>query len=238
MGRAARHPDGRVIMYADQVTRSMRTALDETERRRGIQTAYNEAHGIEPIGIRKEIRDITDAFRVEEDEAAYGVDASEMPRDELLRMVKQLEGQMKTAARELEFERAAQIRDQVVELRRELVGDAPEGLREFDRPARAPRAGRGGGRGPARRRGLTLPLVAPPLVAASQAATRGAPVRDCEARDTTDPASCGVCVFQRAWSLPSVPCGCGGGRPRLPGRSYPMYPPARRCALGRVVQAR
>ena len=156
MGRAARHPDGRVIMYADQVTQSMRTALDETERRRGIQIAYNEAHGIEPVGIRKEIRDITDAFRVEEDEATYGIDASEMPRDELLRMIKQLEGQMKTAARELEFERAAQIRDQVVELRRELVGDTPEGLREFDRPARAPRAGRGG-RGPPRRRGSRYP---------------------------------------------------------------------------------
>jgi excinuclease ABC subunit B len=153
IGRAARHPDGRVIMYADYITDSMRTALDETDRRRGIQLAYNEAHGIEPIGIRKEIRDITDRLRVEEDPAAYGADASELPRDELLRMVKELEGQMRTAARELEFERAAQLRDQVVELRRELVGDTPEGLRQFDRPARAPR----GGRRQARRRGSRYP---------------------------------------------------------------------------------
>ncbi|MDA1062685.1 MAG: excinuclease ABC subunit UvrB, partial [Chloroflexi bacterium] len=135
MGRAARHPDGRVIMYADMVTDSMRSAFDETDRRRAIQLAYNEAHGIEPVGIRKEIRDITDAFRVAEDEAGYGVNASEMPRDELLRMVKQLEAQMKTAAKDLEYERAAQLRDHIVELRRELVGDTPDGLREFDRPA-------------------------------------------------------------------------------------------------------
>ncbi len=146
IGRAARHPDGRVIMYADYITDSMQHALDETDRRRAVQAAYNEAHGVEPVGIRKEIRDITDRLRVAEDPGTYGVDAAELPRDELLRMVKELEGKMKTAARELEFEHAAQLRDQVVELRRELVGDTPEGLRAFDAPSRRPQRANGGGR--------------------------------------------------------------------------------------------
>ena len=152
MGRAARHPDGRVIMYADYITDSMQQAIDETNRRRGIQMAYNEAQGIEPVGIRKEIRDITDALRVAEEPGTYGVDASEMPRDEILRMVKELEGQMKTAARELEFERAAQLRDQVIELRRELVGDTPEGLRAFESTPRRSQRNGGGGRGRGRMR--------------------------------------------------------------------------------------
>ena len=147
IGRAARHPDGRVIMYADYITDSMQHALDETDRRRAVQAAYNAAHGVEPVGIRKEIRDITDRLRVAEEPGTYGVDAAELPRDELLRMVKELEGKMKTAARELEFEHAAQLRDQIVELRRELVGDTPEGLRAFDAPSRRPQRANGGGRG-------------------------------------------------------------------------------------------
>ena len=152
IGRAARHSEGRVIMYADEITASMRTALDETDRRRQIQVAHNEERGIEPEGIRKEIRDITDGLRVAEDEPSYTV-AADLPRDELLRLIKELESQMKRAARELEFERAAQLRDQVIELRRELVGDTPEGLREFDRPASAPaRAGSAGARGRRRSR--------------------------------------------------------------------------------------
>ena len=152
IGRAARHSEGRVIMYANEITASMRTALDETDRRRQIQVAHNEERGIEPEGIRKEIRDITDGLRVAEDEPSYTV-AADLPRDELLRLIKELESQMKRAARELEFERAAQLRDQVIELRRELVGDTPEGLREFDRPASAPaRAGSAGARGRRRSR--------------------------------------------------------------------------------------
>jgi excinuclease ABC subunit B len=149
IGRAARHPEGRAIMYADRMTDSMRRAIDETERRRAIQIAYNEANGIEPIGIRKQIRDITDGLRVAEAEPTYTA-ASDLPRDELVRLVKELEGQMKAAAQSLEFERAAQLRDQVVELRRELVGDTPEGLRAFDAPSERPRRvgraqrGRGG----------------------------------------------------------------------------------------------
>ena len=153
IGRAARHAGGRVIMYADTVTRSMHTALDETGRRRAIQVAWNEQHGIEPEGISKQIRDITDGLRVAEESPAYGV-ASDLPRDEVLRMIKELESQMKSAARELEFERAAQIRDQIVELRRELVGDTPEGLRAFESPSPRPqRANGGGGRRGGRRRG-------------------------------------------------------------------------------------
>ena len=152
IGRAARHAEGRVIMYADAVTGSMETALGETERRRGIQIAYNAEHGIEPAGISKQIRDITDGLRAGEERAACGpaAPAADLPRDELLRMIKELEGRMKDAARELEFERAAQLRDQVIELRRELVGDAPEGLRAFEAPSR-PAPARGGGRRARRR---------------------------------------------------------------------------------------
>ena len=153
IGRAARHAGGRVIMYADTVTRSMRTALDETERRRTVQLAWNEQHGIEPEGISKQIRDITDGLRVAEESPDYVV-ATDLPRDELLRMIKELESQMKSAARELEFERAAQLRDRIVELRRELVGDTPEGLRAFESPSPRPqRANAGGGRRGGRRRG-------------------------------------------------------------------------------------
>ncbi|HEU0165323.1 MAG TPA: excinuclease ABC subunit UvrB, partial [Thermomicrobiales bacterium] len=127
IGRAARHVDGHVIMYADKMTRSMKAAIDETYRRRGIQTAYNEAHGIQPRGIVKEIKDLTDRVRaVAEETAEYrasGTDGhpgmiAEIPKDELARMIKDLESQMKTAARDLEFEKAALLRDQIVELRR------------------------------------------------------------------------------------------------------------------------
>ncbi len=132
MGRAARHPMGRVIMYADRVTDSMQSALDETDRRREVQRAYNEEHGITPLGISKTIRDITDSIReVAEEEAPYTA-TSELPRDELTRLVKELERQMKQAAKELDFERAALLRDQVTELRRELIGgDSPDSLRSL-----------------------------------------------------------------------------------------------------------
>jgi excinuclease ABC subunit B len=124
IGRAARQVDGQVIMYADTVTRSMRAAIDETYRRRAIQIEHNERHGIVPRGIFKEIRDITDRVRaVAEEQAGYTASGkpgiiAEIPRDELMRMIKELEGQMKAAARDLEFEKAALLRDQIVELRR------------------------------------------------------------------------------------------------------------------------
>ncbi len=130
IGRASRHVNGHVIMYADTVTQSMRTALDETNRRRTIQTAFNEAHGISPVGIQKAIRDITDQVRkVAEEKSEYSVDGS-LPRDELTRMVFELERQMKQAAKALEFEKAAGLRDQVVELRKALVSDT-EALKEL-----------------------------------------------------------------------------------------------------------
>jgi excinuclease ABC subunit B len=117
MGRAARHIDGHVIMYADTVTTSMRTAIDETLRRRRIQQAYNQEHGITPQGIKKAIKDITQRVRqVAEPHAAY---ATPVSKEEINRLIKDLESQMKTAARNLEFERAALIRDRILELRRE-----------------------------------------------------------------------------------------------------------------------
>jgi excinuclease ABC subunit B len=139
IGRAARHLEGRVIMYADTVTQSMQNAIDETYRRRAIQAQYNLDHGIEAKGIAKAIKDITDHVRmVAEEKAEYG-DAKDLPKDEILRMVKELESQMKAAAKNLEFEKAAGLRDQVVELRRQLVGSDEEELQAF-----AAVAGRGG----------------------------------------------------------------------------------------------
>ncbi len=133
IGRAARHPSGRVIMYADNITDSMRRALDETSRRREVQLAYNEEHGITPEGIRKTIRDITDGIRQIAEEPAQYTTASELPRDEIARLIKELESQMKQAARLQEYERAALLRDQIIDLRRELIleGDTPEGVKEF-----------------------------------------------------------------------------------------------------------
>ena len=141
IGRAARHVNGQVIMYADTITDSMRRAIDETNRRRAIQKAYNDEHGITPEGIHKAIRDINDRVRkVAEQKAAYDAEhgGSGIPRDELVRLVMDLEGQMKTASRNLEFEKAALIRDQIVELRRELVGDE-EGLAEIAKIVAPPR---------------------------------------------------------------------------------------------------
>ncbi|MDQ3612708.1 MAG: excinuclease ABC subunit UvrB [Chloroflexota bacterium] len=131
VGRAARHVEGHVIMYADTMTRSMKAAIDETYRRRERQIAHNLQHGIEPRGIVKEIKDLTDRVRqVAEQAAQYdaGNGATEgviheLPRAELTRMVKDLESQMKKSAKNLEFEKAALLRDQVVELRRIMESD-------------------------------------------------------------------------------------------------------------------
>ena len=120
-GRAARHIDGHVIMYADRITDSMQTALDETYRRRAIQTQHNREHGIEPEGIRKAIRNITESLReVAEPRAIYEV-RKDMQKDELARVVKELESEMKEAARQLEFEKAALLRDEMVDLKRLLI---------------------------------------------------------------------------------------------------------------------
>ena len=144
MGRAARHIEGRAIMYADRVTVSMQKAIDETYRRREIQTAYNQEHNIEPQGIKKEIKDITDRVKaIAEERATYTIN-KEVPRGELLRLVKELETHMKVAARNLEFEKAAALRDQVLDLRKALILDedakAEEGIRT--RSVKAKRAKR------------------------------------------------------------------------------------------------
>ena len=117
MGRAARHINGHIVMYADSTTTSMRDAMKEVSRRRRIQRAYNDEHGITPRGIRKAIKDITDHVRaVAESRAPYEV--SSVSREEVLRLIKQLESQMKSTARNLEFEKAAMLRDRIIELRK------------------------------------------------------------------------------------------------------------------------
>ena len=118
MGRASRHIDGRAIMYADTTTNSMANAIRETQRRRQIQEAYNKEHNITPQGIRKAIRDITERVRaVAETRVPYV--AVPMAKEDITRLIKELESQMKTAARNLEFERAALLRDRIIELRKD-----------------------------------------------------------------------------------------------------------------------
>ena len=129
IGRAARHVAGRAILYADKMTEAMERAIGETERRRRIQEAHNRAHGIEPRSIVKGIRDLTDRMKVmAEEQADYGVDGGDagafdpaaLSPDELARQIAELEEEMQEAARKLEFERAAALRDQVIELRQAL----------------------------------------------------------------------------------------------------------------------
>jgi len=118
MGRAARHLNAHVIMYADTTTKSMQKAIDEIGRRRLVQEAYNKEHGITPQGIRKAIRDITERVQaVAETRTPYTVEP--MSRTEMNRLIRQLEAEMKTAARNLEFEKAAIIRDRIIELRKD-----------------------------------------------------------------------------------------------------------------------
>ena len=127
-GRAARHLNGQVIMYADQITDAMKTAMDETNRRRAKQEAYNREHNISPVGIVKAVHDITDRLS-----AAAGVTTGEgadrrastarMERSELQRLIAEMESQMRASAKELEFERAAMLRDQIYELRAILAED-------------------------------------------------------------------------------------------------------------------
>ena len=122
IGRAARHSEGHVIMYADRITDSMKRALDETGRRREIQHKFNLQHGIEPQSIQKAVHDITDSIKmVSEQKASYQVARQELSRDDMFRVVKDLDFQMKEAARGLEFEKAAALRDEMLELRRLLA---------------------------------------------------------------------------------------------------------------------
>ena len=118
MGRAARHIDGHVIMYADTVTTAMHEAMEETYRRRQIQEVYNKEHGITPQGIKKAIKDITERVKVvAEARAAYS--PTPISKEEVLRLIKDLEAQMRKAAKNLEFEKAALLRDRIIELRKD-----------------------------------------------------------------------------------------------------------------------
>jgi excinuclease ABC subunit B len=122
IGRAARHVDGKAIMYADRISDAMQAAIDETNRRREKQVAYNEAHGIEPQSIVKAIRDLTERVRAGAVEEATGLETVEgLPPDELEHVIAELEAEMQAAAAELEFEKAALLRDQIYELRELLL---------------------------------------------------------------------------------------------------------------------
>ncbi|ENH98431.1 excinuclease ABC subunit B [Gracilibacillus halophilus YIM-C55.5] len=123
MGRAARNENGQVIMYADRITDSMQSAMDETNRRREKQHAFNEEHGIVPQTINKEVRDVIRATTVAEGDETYEdeqkPDISNMSKQEKEKLIEQMEQEMKQAARDLDFERAAELRDIVIELKAE-----------------------------------------------------------------------------------------------------------------------
>ena len=121
IGRAARNSEGHVIMYADVMTDSMRKAIQETERRRSIQEAYNKEHGITPTTIKKAVRDlITVSKAVAETEAKLKKDPESMNRKELTRLITKVEKQMREAAASLNFELAAELRDKMIELKKNL----------------------------------------------------------------------------------------------------------------------
>ena len=123
IGRAARHINGRVIMYADRVTDSMRRSIDETNRRRQIQETYNSDHGITPIGIQKTVRDITERVRDYSETKSEYSPRGDLSETEIIKLIKEFEAQMKVAARDLEFEKAALLRDQIVDLRKIMAVD-------------------------------------------------------------------------------------------------------------------
>ncbi len=128
IGRAARHVEGSVIMYADTVTHSMQRAIDETNRRRKLQMAFNERHHITPRGIKKEVKTLSERIKAmsganieEQDGRAVAIALAGIPKEDALRLIRDLESQMRTAARQLEFEKAAQLRDQIIEIRRSMI---------------------------------------------------------------------------------------------------------------------
>ena len=121
IGRAARNADGHVIMYADEMTDSMRAAIDETLRRREAQKAYNEEHQITPQSIRKAVRDLISISRdIASQERSYEKDPESMDREELEKLIEKVKGQMQKAAADLNFEAAATLRDQMIELKKHL----------------------------------------------------------------------------------------------------------------------
>ena len=141
-GRAARHVNGTAIMYADRITASMQRTIEETERRRKVQTKYNEEHGIVPATIVKEVRDLTDRVRSEAaPDREHGLALGQLPNDELARLIRELEKQMKAAAQALEFEKAALLRDQIFELRAVLVDKEEAEMPAWERERRRARLG-------------------------------------------------------------------------------------------------
>jgi excinuclease ABC subunit B len=140
IGRAARHVSGTAVMYADRITDSMKRAIEETERRRQVQAAYNEEHSIVPATIVKEVRDLTDRVRREAaPQGEPGMALARLPADELARLIRELEKQMKAAAQDLEFEKAALLRDQIFELRAALVEQEEAELPAWERERRRAR---------------------------------------------------------------------------------------------------
>jgi excinuclease ABC subunit B len=128
IGRAARHLEGSVIMYADTITKSMKRAIDETNRRRKLQTTFNERNNITPRGIKKEIKTLSERIKamsgitVEgEGGKAVSLALAGIPKEDALRLIKELESQMRGAAKQLDFEKAAQLRDQIIEIRRSII---------------------------------------------------------------------------------------------------------------------
>lgn len=121
IGRAARNVNGEVIMYADTMTESMKRAIEETERRRTIQIAHNEKHDIQPTTVKKAVRDVIEATKVAEEKEEYQVtpNLAKMGKKERANMVARLEKEMKQAAKDLQFERAAELRDMIIELKAE-----------------------------------------------------------------------------------------------------------------------
>lgn len=122
IGRAARNAHGEVVMYADKITDSMKKAIDETERRRQIQAAYNKKHGIVPQTIQKDVREVIEATKVAEQTAEYvtGKQTKKMSKSERNKLIRDMEKEMKEAAKELNFERAAELRDLIIELKAEV----------------------------------------------------------------------------------------------------------------------
>ncbi|MEL6185867.1 MAG: UvrB/UvrC motif-containing protein, partial [Myxococcota bacterium] len=149
IGRAARNAEGRVIMFADTVTESMQAAIDETERRRAKQTAYNEEHGITPRTVKKRIKDLREVagFKTEvdpvlDDKPHVEIDGERFEKEDFPKLRESLRAQMKTAAADLDFEKAAELRDQI-----RLLEAVELGLEPPRPPSVSKSKGRGRSRG-------------------------------------------------------------------------------------------
>ena len=120
VGRAARHQEGKVIMYGDVITRSMKAAIDETTRRRAIQEAYNTEHNITPTSVAKEIDEGLRALIPMKEDTSKKLNLNKIPKDEYAGLIKDLSAQMELASANLEFEKAAELRDVIADIRMKL----------------------------------------------------------------------------------------------------------------------